>query len=58
MECGVTTVSRDDLWVLTEECGCDNYRWRDYGFGITPTSHLEVGKDVGVVGEVKSNIDL
>ena len=27
-------------------------------FGITPTSHLEVGKGVGMVGEVKGDVDL
>ena len=29
-----------------------------YWFGITPTSRLEVGKGVGMVGEVEGDMDL
>lgn len=55
---GVTTVVRYDLWVVTQECGCENCHRGDYCLRITPTSHLEVGKGVGVVSEVKSDMDL
>ena len=37
---------------------CDKYRRRDNGLGVTPICHLEVGKDVSMVGEMEVDMDL
>ena len=35
-----------------------SYRRRDKCLGVAPMCHLEVGKDVGMMGEMECDVDL